>query len=62
MDDGLCPDERRGASIVAGDEVIDVGPELLDAGETGGGEGIALRMENQISIWFSQAEYEVGVK
>ena len=43
MDDGLCPDEWRGASIVAGDEVIDVGPELLDAGETGGGKGIALQ-------------------
>ena len=40
MDDGLCPDERRGASIVAGDEVIDGGPELLGARETGGGKGI----------------------
>ena len=42
MDDGLCPNEWCGASIVAVDESIDVIPELLDVGEGSGGQGVAL--------------------
>ena len=43
MDDGLGPDEGNGAGIVAGDEGIDVVPELVDVGEAGAGERIALQ-------------------
>src|ERR1044071_6857527 len=42
MDDGLGPDERDGAGVVAADEIIDVAPELLNVGEAGGGQGAAL--------------------
>ena len=43
MDDGLGPNEGNGAGIVAGDEVIDVVPELVDVGEAGLGERTTLQ-------------------
>ena len=42
MDAGFGPDEGNGTAVVAGDEVIDVVPELVDIGEAGAGEGAAL--------------------
>lgn len=43
MNDSLCPNDRHGASVVAGDEVIDVVSELLDVGEAGAGKGTGLQ-------------------
>ena len=42
MDADFGPDEGNGTAVVAGDEVIDVVPELVDIGEAGAGEGAAL--------------------
>src|SRR5260370_42401548 len=42
MDAGFGADEGNGTAVVAGDEVIDVVPELVDIGEAGAGEGAAL--------------------
>ncbi len=33
MDFGLCPDEGSGSLVVSSDEGVDVGDEVLDAGE-----------------------------
>jgi hypothetical protein len=61
MDLGFCPDERLGASVVCGDEGIDVLPGLGDGGEGGACEQLPAKIENQISTWLSQ-EARVGVK
>src|SRR5882672_4588959 len=42
MDAGFGPDEGNGTAVVAGDQVIDVVPALVDIGEAGAGEGAAL--------------------
>ena len=38
MDLGFSPDEGSGGLVVVGDEGVDVGDELLDAGERGAAE------------------------
>ena len=41
VDCGFGPSEGRGIGVVAGDEVIDVLPELVDRGEGGSAERFA---------------------
>jgi len=43
MDLGFAPGEGAGGFIVAGDEVIDVFPELGDTGEAGAVERLGIR-------------------
>jgi hypothetical protein len=60
VDVGFGPEEGSDGLVVVGDEGVDVGDELLDAGERGAAERLPVRIENQISIWLSQ-EACVGV-
>ena len=50
MDLGLCPNEGSGGLVVVGDEGVDVGDELIDAGKGRSAERFLARIEKQISI------------
>ena len=61
VDLGFVPGEGTGSSVVVLDEVINVFPELSDAGEARGLHDWPPRIENQHSTWLSQEAW-VGVK
>ena len=61
MDGAFGPDERAGVIVVAGDEFVDMGHQFSHVAERSAPlRDLPAKIENQISIWFSQ-EACVGV-